>query len=114
MENDGKYQIGFTDETPHTIEGAKPTEFQEVQKKKVIHVLNAYYRNSKFSGTFELIEQQRIPFIRSKKGKRVEVHCYWFGCRPTTIWPQILIENADYEIEENYDGPVARNISLPL
>ena len=80
------------------------------KNKRVIHIINAYYRRSWFSVTFELEQQTGDPFIPSSKGVRVKVLCYWFCRRPKTTWPKLLIEGADYEIEEGYTGKVARNI----
>ena len=108
----GNYQIGFTDQTPHTIVGAKPDEHEHVINRRVIHVIGASYRASHFSGTFELERQSGNPFIPSRKGVRVKVICHWFCCRPESMWPKLLIENSDYEIEEGYTGKVARNIGL--
>jgi len=100
----------FAPDTPHTVKGAMPDEQRWVENKRVIHIIGAYYRRSTFSGTFELEEQKETPFVPSVKGDRVKVLCYWFCCRPKTTWPQILIEKADFEIEEGYSGNVAGNI----
>ena len=107
----GIYKMKFAPDTPHTVIGAKPDEWRRVENKRVIHITGAYYRRSTFSGTFELEEQKDTPFIPSPKGDRVKVLCYWFCCRPETTWPQILIENADFKIEEGYSGEVAKNIA---
>ena len=107
-----KYQIGFTPETPHTFPYAKPIDYDKVKKRRVIHIKQAYYRGSTLNGTFELVEQIDIPFIPSIKGDRVKVIFYWFGCRPRTSWPKILIEHSQIEIEENFSGKVVRNVGI--
>lgn len=106
----GIYKFEFGPNTPHTVIGAKPDEWRRVENKRVIHITGAYYRRSTFSGTFELEEQKETPFIPSVKGDRVKILCFWFCCRPKTIWPQILIGKGDFEIEEGYSGEVAKNI----
>jgi hypothetical protein len=110
MSSKKTYSNYFTKGTPHTIKGAKAISYEKVQGKRVIHIKGAYYRKSVFDGTFELEEQVDTPFLPSKKGDRVKVICYWFSCRPFTTWPKILIENAEFKIEEEYSGEVVRNI----
>ena len=105
-----KYKNGFEKGTPYTIEGAKPVDFERVENKRVIHVTNGFYRDSFFSGTFELQEQKKSPFIETLKGNRVKILCYWFCRKPETAWPKMLLRDAEFRIEEGYSGPVARNI----
>ena len=105
-----KYKNGFEKGTPYTIEGAKPVDFEPVENKRVIHVTNGFYRDSFFSGTFELEEQKKSPIIETLKGNRVKILCYWFRHKPKTAWPKLLIGNGDFRIEEGYCGLVARNI----
>ena len=105
-----KYKNGFEKGTPYTIEGAEPVDFERVKNKRVIHVTNGFYRDSFFSGTFELEEQKKSPFIPTLKGDRVKIICYWFCCKPKSAWPKLLLRDAEFRIEEGYSGPVARNI----
>ena len=105
-----KYKNGFEKGTPYTIVGAKPGDFEPVENKRVIHVTNRFYRDSFFSGTFELQEQKKSPFIETLKGNRVKILCYWFCCKPKSAWLKMLLRDAEFTIEEGYSGPVARNI----
>jgi len=50
--------------------------------------------------------------IPTAKGDCVQVICYWFYRRPETDWFRINIEDAEYEIINNYSGLVSKNIRL--
>ena len=108
----GYYKIGWGDDTPDTFSGAKPTDYEEVENCRVIHITNGFYRGSWFSGIFELVEKdpEKDIIIQHIKGNRVRVLCHWFCCRPKTRYPDFTIENAEIRVEENYKGEVIRNI----
>jgi hypothetical protein len=109
MSCNGNYINGWGKDTPNTFETAKPNEMIEVKDAHVIHITNGYYRGATFSGTFE-IAKPRNPFWETKKGRRVFVKAYWFCHKPRTSFPAILIQSAEYKVENHYNGKVVRNI----
>lgn len=109
MTIDGRYSIGWKDDTPNTSKFAKPCDWEEVRETTAVDIKNGYYREALFNGVFEISDIDKM-YANSPKCKRVIVKTHWFGCRPSTKWPAILIENAEYEILSNYTGKVVRNI----
>ena len=105
----GNYGIGWDKNTPDTFEAAKPTDWEEVVNVLAIEIKNGYYRDATFNGIFEIADANK-KYVKSPKGKRVVAKVYWFCRRPSTKWPALLIENAEYREIPNYSGKVVRNI----
>lgn len=69
---------------------AKPIEYREVERARVVLVKNAHLRGSDFGGIFELAETQD-PFDIFDGKQRAEVKVGWFGMKPKTTWSHITL-----------------------
>ena len=109
-ETDG-YGFGWIKgKTPNTCVTAVPCDMGLVGNARIIDVKNAKYRNATLNGKFLLKNKIGDCIIQTSKGDCVQVICYWFYRRPKTDWFKIIIENAEYEIINNYSGLVVKNI----
>jgi hypothetical protein len=106
------YPLWVQGVTPHTNTGAKINRHREVSSIRVVKVVDAFYRGSTFSDTFELEDQTSDdPVKEQPSGKnKVAVICSWYGVKPRTSFPNIDLSSAKYEIQNEYSGLVADNI----
>jgi hypothetical protein len=74
-----------------------------------IRVRGATYRSCQpIDGVFELVS----PIPQQVAGEeRYEVYCAWFGVKPPTTYPRILVRPGDYELLSSYSGEVIDNLS---
>ena len=108
-----QYGFGWVKgETPDTSPNAVACDMGLVGNARVIDVKNAKYRNATLNGKFLLKKNSGDFIIPSSKGDCVQVICYWFYRRPKSDWFKIIIEDAEYEIINNYSGLVVKNIRL--
>jgi hypothetical protein len=96
-------------EVPSTSERAQPVAVAPQAGGAVIHVENAEYRGSTFSGYIELSGEQ--PYFQTRKGLRAHARLLWFGNRLPTRDPGILLENARVSEAPDYKGPVISNLA---
>jgi hypothetical protein len=95
--------------TLHTHKDAKPSRTRFVRNVPVIRVTGATYRGcAPIDGVFELVDRQEHWL----KGECCyEVYCAWFGVKPYTVFPRIIVNPKGCEIVENYTGEVIDNLS---
>lgn len=86
---------------PHTSDSAVPCDPKLVKNKTVIHVQDACYRGSTFSGTFVLAEDVTLPLPKNGT-ERIEVYCRWFAHRLKRDGLHFEIDLSKAEIEQNY------------
>ena len=108
-----EYGFGWVKgETPDTCTNAVACDMGEVKNARVIDVKNAKYRNATLNGKFLLKKNSGDFIIPSSKGDCVQVICCLFYRRPKSDWFRINIQDAEYEIINNYSGLVVKNIRL--
>ena len=110
-----KYKEWDDKKTPNTDKKAKIVELREAQKKDVVWIKGAQYRNATLEDSyFELVTQDSKVHTFIKAGKtRVEVVVGWFGATPKTSYPNIIIPSMDsknFKFIPQWYGPVANNI----
>lgn len=91
---------------PNTTKKAKPSGLKNMSKGLVIHVVDAYYRGSVFSGSFLLAEDVSE---KEKTKRRVKVYCCWFGHRLKEREPSFLVNLKTATFSDG--GEVATNLS---
>jgi len=110
-----KYKEWDDKKTPKTDKKAKIIEFRYAQKKDIIWVKGAQYRNASLQDSyFELVtkDSQLHTFVKGGK-TRVEVVVGWFGVTPKKSYPNIIIPSMDsehFEFLPDSDHSVADNI----
>jgi len=100
----------WTDATPRSDSGAKPSRHRAVKNADVIEVESATHRGSEpFAGFFELVSPAKDPRIFQGK-LSVEVYCAWHGVKPFTCYPHLHILGK-YKVHHGYTGKVIDNLS---
>ena len=99
----------WTPTTPHTDSHANALTWRSVKHATVIEVSAATYRNSlPIKDRFELVNPTQTP--QQKYGAlRIEVLCSWFGVKPLTTHPNIIVVGS-FKILTNYSGNVVDDI----
>lgn len=94
---------------PRTCETARPSATRYVADTTVIRVTGATYRDCEpIDGVFEVVDHRE----RWLKGKcRYEVYCAWFGVKPFTVFPRLVVNPQACELIESYTGEVIDDIS---
>ena len=94
---------------PNTDAKAGVTKFKPVSNVTVIRISKASIRYAQLDDcVFELVDAASIPQMRWGKN-RIEVKCFWYGCKPPACWMNIAIDG-DYEIIPNYSDEVVYDI----
>ncbi|TWO69497.1 hypothetical protein FN976_19625 [Caenimonas sedimenti] len=97
--------------TPKTHPQARPQAWRPVQNATVIHVKGATYRGSReITGTFQLADSEQGPVAHAGK-LRVEVLCSWFGVKPPTTFPKLVVQPGDFRVESGFSGDVVDDIA---
>ena len=92
------YPIWIPGITPHTNSRATVMHRRTVLNTTVIKVNGSTYRNClPINDTFELVNPNQIP--RYYHGAlRIEVLCSWFGVKPPTTHPNIIVLPNQFQI----------------
>ncbi len=99
----------WTPSTPNTHPAAVASLTRAVVNVRAIRVSGATYRDSQpMDGVFELVGE--VPQEVNSE-ERYEVYCAWFGVKPPTCYPRILVRSGAYEILNDFTGEVIDNIS---
>jgi len=99
-------QVGILKRRAATV-----VQYEEVLNMRVIHLVNAIYRGVLVHGTFELMDKTSDDvLILNEKGLSVKVVIDWQIRRPKSRWRKFLLRIAEYELEQSYNGKVARMI----
>lgn len=100
----------WTHGIPHTSKRAKAVTWRQVSNATVIRVKGATYRNSQpIDDVFELANPNDRP-QQKYRALRIEVICSWFGVKPPTSYPNIIVLPNGFTIDTNYSGPVVDDI----
>lgn len=95
--------------TPNTHSNAIPTRTRSVVGVPAIRVRGARYRNCRpLDGVFELVNRAPQQIAGEE---RFEVYCAWFGVKPPTNYPRLIVRPGGYELLSSYTGTVIDNIS---
>ena len=94
---------------PNTHNSAAPVEWRDVVDVPAVRITNGHLRGSNFDGIFELANGP-LPLDLFHGKIRIEVKVGWFGRRPKSTWAHIT-PTEDWELIQNYSGPVVHNIS---
>jgi len=96
--------------TPNTNSRATASSWRYVKNATVIKVSDSTYRNCNFiSDTFELANPNSQP-QNSHGALRIEALCSWFGVKPPTTHPNIIVIPGKFQIVQGYTGAVVDNI----
>lgn len=90
---------------PTTTKLAIPCVPKDVTNKRVIHVVDAFFRGSYVSGHFLLSDDVTLPMPRSGI-EQVEIYCRWFGHRLKTRGFRFQVDMSTATINASYSGPV--------
>ena len=97
--------------TPHTNAQAGPSAYRAERGVTAIRVKNARYRNSQpLNGVFQVVDPAS-PITKRNGQLSCQVHCSWFGVKPFTCHPHIIVQRGSYTILPNYTGRVIDDIS---
>ncbi len=99
--------------TPCTHSAARPKKWRPVKNVTVIRVSGSTYRDCQpMQGVFEVVNPKN-PIRRWKGGElRCQVYCPWFGVKPPTTFPNIIVKGGLYTVEGDYTGEVIDDISV--
>jgi hypothetical protein len=97
--------------TPHTHSRAIVSARRHVQNATVIKVDEATYRSCVpiRDEAFELVDPNSQPH-HYYGALRIEVLCSWFGVKPPTTHPNIIVSPGDYRIMRGFTGNVVDDI----
>lgn len=107
-----RYGLGMLSSTPHNTTKAVVNDWREVKNARVVELKNAFYRDSMFSGIFEVADK-KDPFFEGVDGLKVEIKVHWYGRRPPSRWARVLIGQTRPNIVEGYSGVVGWNLGDP-
>jgi hypothetical protein len=103
------YPVWKSGVTPHTDPNARASRTRLVNRVRAIWVRGATYRGCQpIDGVFELVDSR----VQRVKGEdRYEVYCAWFGVKPPTVYPRLLVRPDACRVIPDYTGEVVDNIS---
>ena len=107
-----RYGVGMLSSTPHNTTKAVVNDWREVKNARVAELKDASYRDSVFSGVFEVADK-KDPFFEGVDGLKLEIKVHWYGRRPPSRWARALIAGKRPEITEGYSGLVGWNLGDP-
>jgi hypothetical protein len=99
-----------SDDCPNTTDKAVPCELEKINDKRVIHVVEAFYRGSYFSGHFVIDDEVVMPLPRSGK-HFVDVYCRWFGHRLKNRGLRFKVDMESTTFNEHFTGNVFSNFT---
>ena len=80
-----RYGVGMLSSTPHNTTKAVVNDWREVKNARVAELKDASYRDSVFSGVFEVADK-KDPFFEGVDGLKLEIKVHWYGRRPPSRW----------------------------
>ena len=107
-----RYGVGMLSSTPHNTTKAVVNDWREVKNARVVELQNASYRDSVFSGIFEVADK-KDPFFEGVVGLKLEIKVHWYGRRPPSRWARALIGPKRPNIIEGFIGLVGWNLGDP-